>query len=405
MHRRDVPKALLASAAGSLLVAQQARAQTGTPPYYPRTDAEIAAGITPIHYEYEAGNVLRYGADPTGVQDSTPAFNAALASIGGATHLFYSTHYAFADGGEFRIDGTVTIPTGRSLFLRGQVKLIRKAISSNTACVVHIKGNYSVFDAGGGSVWSENASPDGVIACGHLDRTSSAYTAIRWRFANCRVYTKDYGKRNASPYPGATDGIGVYVPSSQPAFTSDTYANFFGTCENIAVENATTAYMLTDTANGHVFLNCTLRGFYHYGFRLHGAMGNVFHGGYIEDGYKDGVIAFLLSNKLVSAASHDSSRNHISGFTFESVGVNQVGIRCEANCQYNRGDIAFNAFGYPIVDMDGANHFSSDAALYTNKKLVFSDLKNCANDAAAASAGTPVGGLYHTNGAVRVRMT
>jgi len=403
MHRRDVPKALLASAAGTLLVAQQARAQTGTPPYYQRTQAEIDANITPTKYEYEAGNVLRYGADPKGIQDSTAAFNTALASIDG-TGNFYSTHYAFADGGEFRIDGTVTIPPGKSLFLRGQVKLIRKAISSNTACVVHIMGSYSVFDAGGGSVWSENASPDGVVACGHLDRTSSAYSAIRWRFANCRVYTKEYGKRDASPYPGANDGIGVYVPSSQPALGSRVSSNYFGTCENIAVENATTAYLLTDIANGHVFLNCTLRGFYHYGFRLHGAVGNVFHGGYIEDGYRDGVIAFLLSNELVGS-SHNSARNHISGFTFETVGVNQVGIRCEANCQYNRGDIAFIAFGLPIYDLDGANHFSSDTALYTNKKLVFSDLKNCADDAAAALAGTPVGGLYHTDGAVKVRMT
>ena len=29
---------------------------------------------------------------------------------------------------------------------------------------------------------------------------------------------------------------------------------------------------------------------------------------------------------------------------------------------------------------------------------------SCANDAAAASAGVPVGGLYHTSGAIKVRL-
>ena len=32
-------------------------------------------------------------------------------------------------------------------------------------------------------------------------------------------------------------------------------------------------------------------------------------------------------------------------------------------------------------------------------------LKSAANDAAAATAGVPVGGLYHNAGAVRVRLT
>lgn len=44
---------------------------------YPRTDAEIAAGVTPTYYHYAPGNVLRYGADPTGAAESTAAFSAA----------------------------------------------------------------------------------------------------------------------------------------------------------------------------------------------------------------------------------------------------------------------------------------------------------------------------------------
>jgi hypothetical protein len=42
---------------------------------YVRTAAEITAGITPTNYGYLPLNVLRYGADPTGVADSTTAIN------------------------------------------------------------------------------------------------------------------------------------------------------------------------------------------------------------------------------------------------------------------------------------------------------------------------------------------
>ena len=52
---------------------------------YPRSAAEIAAGITPTNYSYEVGNVMRYGAtilaDETGTTDSASAFNTAWQAI------------------------------------------------------------------------------------------------------------------------------------------------------------------------------------------------------------------------------------------------------------------------------------------------------------------------------------
>ncbi len=48
---------------------------------YQQTAAEIAAGVTPTNYEYAPGNVLRYGADPTGVADSTTAIINAVAQF------------------------------------------------------------------------------------------------------------------------------------------------------------------------------------------------------------------------------------------------------------------------------------------------------------------------------------
>lgn len=51
-----------------------------------QTAAEIAAGVTPANYAYAPGVVERYGADPTGTNDSTTAIvNAALSvGIGGS---------------------------------------------------------------------------------------------------------------------------------------------------------------------------------------------------------------------------------------------------------------------------------------------------------------------------------
>ena len=45
---------------------------------YPQTLAELVAGVTPTNYVYPPGNVLRYGADPTGVADSSVAFASAF---------------------------------------------------------------------------------------------------------------------------------------------------------------------------------------------------------------------------------------------------------------------------------------------------------------------------------------
>src|ERR1022692_1898549 len=45
---------------------------------YPRTKAEIASGVMPRNCTYPPGNVLRYGADPTGVASSFEAIQNCL---------------------------------------------------------------------------------------------------------------------------------------------------------------------------------------------------------------------------------------------------------------------------------------------------------------------------------------
>lgn len=337
---------------------------------YPRTAAELSAGVTPSSYAYPPGHFQRYGADPTGTSDSTTAINNAIACSGVAN--FASRQFAFCDGGDFRIDGTITVDAYQCCYLRGG-RLIRKSSgSASTAPVLHVKGTQAVFDGGGGSVWTENNSPDGLVVCGHLNRTTSDWNSLWWKFCNTWVYTKDFGGAAASPYPGAGDGIGVYVPSSQPQLGS-TRNNYFGTIENVFVHNATTAFWLTDLANGHILHNCGFRGFYHSGFVLNGAYGNTIIPAFCEIAYKDSTIVVHLNTKLSPGAPHASSlesdRNTIHRLPVELGGTGHTGIRCEATCQYNNGSISFNATGTAIVDLDGANELDSDTEKLSNKSL------------------------------------
>jgi Pectate lyase superfamily protein len=69
----------------------------------PQTSAEAAAGITPNNLNYPVGNVLRYGADPTGTTDSTQAIQNSILVVtqtGGVV---------FVPAGNFKISSTITL--------------------------------------------------------------------------------------------------------------------------------------------------------------------------------------------------------------------------------------------------------------------------------------------------------
>ena len=120
---------------------------------YPRTAGEIAVGITPVDYTYSPGNVLRFGADPTGAVDSTAAFN--MATMGDYTSLgnddLTFPGLVHVPAGEYRIDGTVYIHKGQHLRGDGE-GATRIDLSNTSAFGDHIfkLGESSVTtDAGG----------------------------------------------------------------------------------------------------------------------------------------------------------------------------------------------------------------------------------------------------------------
>ncbi|MFL6600736.1 MAG: hypothetical protein ACJ8R9_05340 [Steroidobacteraceae bacterium] len=87
MHRRDISKALFASAAGATVISQRAQSQTCTAPCYPRTPEEIAAGVTPVNLSYAPGHLYRFGTNTSpGTTDMTAAATV-WASVGGELSL------------------------------------------------------------------------------------------------------------------------------------------------------------------------------------------------------------------------------------------------------------------------------------------------------------------------------
>ena len=81
MRRRDIPRALLVSAAGAALAPEVSRADSGrSVPSYPRTDAEMSAKVTPTNTDFPPGNVRRYGAGDGHTPDEVAFQNACAAS-------------------------------------------------------------------------------------------------------------------------------------------------------------------------------------------------------------------------------------------------------------------------------------------------------------------------------------
>lgn len=112
MRRRDISKALLASAAGSTLLTRQAEAQTCTPPCFARTPAEIAAGVTPTNYAYPEGNLWRYmtSAQITSIQNGGSVDTQSGWAAAMSVALNANTYTAGAGNGM-----TITVPMGNYL--------------------------------------------------------------------------------------------------------------------------------------------------------------------------------------------------------------------------------------------------------------------------------------------------
>jgi Pectate lyase superfamily protein len=122
MRRRDLPSLLLATAVEASVPAKASAQPPCSRPCYPLAVAEGVNPVPPIDLTFPPGNVLRWGADPTGTEDSTLAIqrtvNVAWAcgnygspwtGKGGATPV------VLFPPGRYRVTDSISVPTGVTL--------------------------------------------------------------------------------------------------------------------------------------------------------------------------------------------------------------------------------------------------------------------------------------------------
>jgi hypothetical protein len=158
MRRRDLSKALIASATGAGLVSTQAPAQA---PAQAPDAAERAAGIVPKNPAFPFGDLRRYGGDPTGAEDSSDAWRAAIAC------------------GYALVPPTCTFKILTGAIKDGPVTLIGAGRSSKLLCdstVLTVKnGTGSCVD----NLWLENITPPWIITRNPADWSANIQGTLR----------------------------------------------------------------------------------------------------------------------------------------------------------------------------------------------------------------------------------
>jgi Pectate lyase superfamily protein len=128
---------------------------TGNIGYYARTPAEIAALVTPVNYAYAPYNALRYGADPTGVADSTTALQNLIKVCESDTAG--DAQEAYIPGGVYKRAATINF-TKRYIKLRGAGKDVTNITSSG------VSGNIFSLTAPVSGYWEPTISDFSVNA-------------------------------------------------------------------------------------------------------------------------------------------------------------------------------------------------------------------------------------------------
>ncbi|UOF80473.1 tail spike protein [Caudoviricetes sp.] len=98
------------------------RAQIGAL-FYPRTAAEIAAGVTPTYYYYEPGDVRRYGAVGDGVANDTTALSNAL--------LVSASHPTVLQQATYLVASSLAVPSYGTVIGYGRASLIKKGFNGD----------------------------------------------------------------------------------------------------------------------------------------------------------------------------------------------------------------------------------------------------------------------------------
>lgn len=244
-----------------------------------------------------------------GTTDDSAAFTAA---INAGSDIFVPrtpTVDPNTDQTTYRLDSEIRVPDNKRLRIARGVILKRfSANSSDTAPVV--TGLGIGWEIEGGTIQTENASPQGVVRLGHLDSTDDR-NAWWWRFRNCTVLGRT---------AVAANDIGVWVPNGQVTYPAR--ANYFGTIQNINIQYADFGLLLDEMANAHNVDNITFWICRTSCLRLKGCYGNNISNLWCHTGFASGVIAVDIRNKVSGA--QDPRNNNVIGVNVETNGAADI---------------------------------------------------------------------------------
>ena len=206
----------------------------------------------------ESVSVLDFGADPTGVVDSTAAINNAI----------LSADVVLIPEGLYRCDSTIQIYDDfKTVLLQGTLKRLA-ANSASTRPVVRIKGNYCSFQGVGpaSTVWSENTAPTGVFLWGSENPGDAGGSDIvnsrHVNVSKLRIRSKD----------ASANGFTLALLSSQSYSSGALYDGIFS---DILLVGGTYQLYLNPNVNGNIFNNIVFYETRNYGLYLDGGAGPI----------------------------------------------------------------------------------------------------------------------------------
>jgi hypothetical protein len=215
---------------------------------WPQSASEIAAGVSPTNLYYQYGNVLRYGADPTGTNDSSVAFQAACNSN---AEVFET----WPGGGKYLFSNNTVQINNYPLTIRGQVRW------PGSSGAIPINGSQIIIGSALGSLgaFTANSAVYGLrIQNFGFSFQSLTQSQSALKFNNDLRYSIIEGCAFIGGAAAGNNVIGINFASSSvfsgAVVIRDNYFNAFSSSISIA-SSATTLKLIANEFYGHGGIN------------------------------------------------------------------------------------------------------------------------------------------------------
>ena len=362
-RRRDISIALFASAGAAALPPSSTQAQSSAAAQCcPPTHDELAAGVVP-NTDYPPQNVLRYGADPTGLADSTLSLIRAVSL----------NDEVLVPAGDYKISGTISKTLTKSFRIQGAGQGVTRLFQHSDADALALSNT----SAPGAQITIE-----GLSLVPATSMSSGAAISIRDDKVLPSVTVRDvfiggssggefkYGIRTLNCTESRFERVTIYGLNALNLIAWDlrssiasTVPKFFG----CSVYNALTAVNIVNSVKpgieGTQFYGCDFVAVKTGVFYLNSLPGYTYFppqitwiGGHINASYRNLDIAQAAQISVLGALLYNSGTDgqflclstcsdlNIQGNQFVQIAGNSDGIQYSSGTLVNGGIIANNHF-------------------------------------------------------------